>query len=295
MKHFSLNIKGRLVEYTNPVVMGIVNITPDSFYAGSRVTADADIEVRAAQMVEQGADMLDIGAYSTRPGADFVTAEEEMTRLKHGISAVRRAVGPDIPLSVDTFRADVARACIVEWGADIINDISGGKLDERMFETVAELRVPYVLMHTRGTPQTMQTMTDYDNVTADVVSELQRSVWKLEELGVADIIIDPGFGFAKTLEQNYELLAGLPAFDILGKPLLAGMSRKSMFTRLLGIGADEALLPTAVGNALALERGAAILRVHDVAAARQTVAVVEKMKKCQVQENFITFVDNKSI
>lgn len=239
--------------------------------------------------------MLDIGAYSTRPGADFVTAEEEMTRLKHGISAVRRAVGPDIPLSVDTFRADVARACIVEWGADIINDISGGKLDERMFETVAELRVPYVLMHTRGTPQTMQTMTDYDNVTADVVSELQRSVWKLEELGVADIIIDPGFGFAKTLEQNYELLAGLPAFDILGKPLLAGMSRKSMFTRLLGIGADEALLPTAVGNALALERGAAILRVHDVAAARQTVAVVEKMKKCQVQENFITFVDNKSI
>ena len=295
MKHFSLNIKGRIVEYTNPVVMGIVNITPDSFYADSRVTADADIEVRAAQMVEQGADMLDIGAYSTRPGADFVTAEEEMTRLKHGISAVRRAVGPDIPLSVDTFRADVARACIVEWGADIINDISGGKLDERMFETVAELRVPYVLMHTRGTPQTMQTMTDYDNVTADVVSELQRSVWKLEELGVADIIIDPGFGFAKTLEQNYELLAGLPAFDILGKPLLAGMSRKSMFTRLLGIGADEALLPTAVGNALALERGAAILRVHDVAAARQTVAVVEKMKKCQVQENFITFVDNKSI
>lgn len=295
MKHFSLNIKGRIVEYTNPVVMGIVNITPDSFYAGSRVTADADIEVRAAQMVEQGADMLDIGAYSTRPGADFVTAEEEMTRLKHGISAVRRAVGPDIPLSVDTFRADVARACIVEWGADIINDISGGKLDERMFETVAELRVPYVLMHTRGTPQTMQTMTDYDNVTADVVSELQRSVWKLEELGVADIIIDPGFGFAKTLEQNYELLADLPAFDILGKPLLAGMSRKSMFTRLLGIGADEALLPTAVGNALALERGAAILRVHDVAAARQTVAVVEKMKKCQVQENFITFVDNKSI
>lgn len=295
MKPFSLNIKGRLVEYTNPVVMGIVNITPDSFFAGSRVTADADIEARALQMVEQGADMLDIGAYSTRPGADFVTAEEEMARLQHGIRAVRRAAGPDIPLSVDTFRADVARACIEEWGADIINDISGGKLDESMFHTVAELRVPYVLMHTRGTPQTMQSMTDYDNVTADVVSELQRSVWKLEELGVADIIVDPGFGFAKTLEQNYELLAGLPAFEMLGKPVLAGISRKSMFTRLLGISADEALLPTAVGNALALERGAAILRVHDVAAACQTVAVVEKMKKCQVQENFITFVDNKSI
>lgn len=295
MKPFSLNIKGRLVEYTNPVVMGIVNITPDSFFAGSRVTADADIEARAALMVEQGADMLDIGAYSTRPGADFVTAEEEMARLQHGIRAVRRAVGPDIPLSVDTFRADVARACIEEWGADIINDISGGKLDERMFDTVAQLRVPYVLMHTRGTPQTMQSMTDYDNVTADVVSELQRSVWKLEELGVADIIVDPGFGFAKTLEQNYELLAGLPAFETLGKPVLVGISRKSMFTRLLGISADEALLPTAVGNALALERGAAILRVHDVAAACQTVAVVEKMKKCQVQENFITFVDNKSI
>lgn len=293
MKPFSLNIKGRLVEYTNPVVMGIVNITPDSFFAGSRVTAEADIEQRAAQMVAEGADILDLGAYSTRPGAAEVGVEEEMSRLERGIKAVRRAVGDAVPLSVDTFRADVARACVEEWGADIVNDISGGKLDDRMFETVAELRVPYVLMHTRGTPATMQTLTDYADVVADVMGELQRSVWKLEEAGVADVIVDPGFGFAKTPEQNYEMLARLADFELLGKPLLVGVSRKSMFTRLLGIEACQALVPTAVGNALALERGAAIVRVHDVAEARQTIAVVEAMKKQRNQNNFITFVDNK--
>lgn len=293
MKPFSLNIKGRLVEYTNPVVMGIVNITPDSFFAGSRVTAEADIKQRAAQMVAEGADILDLGAYSTRPGAAEVSVEEEMSRLERGIKAVRRAVGDDVPLSVDTFRADVARACVEDWGADIVNDISGGKLDDRMFETVANLRVPYVLMHTRGTPATMQTLTDYADVVADVIGELQRSVWKLEEAGVADVIVDPGFGFPKTLEQNYEMLARLADFELLGKPLLVGVSRKSMFTRLLGIEAAQALVPTAVGNALALERGAAIVRVHDVAEARQTIAVVEAMKKQRNQNNFITFVDNK--
>ena len=190
---------------------------------------------------------------------------------------MREAVGYDIPVSVDTFRADVARRA-VEWGADIINDISGGLLDEDMFETVADLHVPYILMHMRGTPATMQTMTDYTDVVADVIGELSHKLSRLEELGVADVIIDPGFGFAKTLDQNYRLLSQLDAFAILGRPVLAGMSRKSMLTRLLGIDATEALVPTAIVGALALERGAAILRVHDPREAAQAIAIVEKLK-----------------
>ena len=256
--------------------MGVLNVTPDSFYSGSRAQTHADITRRARQLVADGADMLDIGAYSSRPGADDVSADEELRRLEAGLSAVREAVGYDIPISVDTFRADVARRA-VEWGADIINDISGGLLDEGMFETVADLHVPYILMHMRGTPATMQTMTDYTDVVADVIGELSHKLSRLEELGVADVIIDPGFGFAKTLDQNYRLLSQLDAFAILGRPVLVGMSRKSMLTRLLGIDATEALVPTAIVGALALERGAAILRVHDPREAAQAIAIVEKL------------------
>ena len=277
MTPFTLNLRGRLVEYSRPVVMGVLNVTPDSFYSGSRAQTHADITRRARQLVADGADMLDIGAYSSRPGADDVSADEELRRLEAGLSAVREAVGYDIPVSVDTFRADVARRA-VEWGADIINDISGGLLDEDMFETVADLHVPYILMHMRGTPATMQTMTDYTDVVADVIGELSHKLSRLEELGVADVIIDPGFGFAKTLDQNYRLLSQLDAFAILGRPVLAGMSRKSMLTRLLGIDATEALVPTAIVGALALERGAAILRVHDPREAAQAIAIVEKLK-----------------
>ena len=276
MTPFTLNLRGRLVEYSRPVVMGVLNVTPDSFYSGSRAQTHADITRRARQLVADGADMLDIGAYSSRPGADDVSADEELRRLEAGLSAVREAVGYDIPVSVDTFRADVARRA-VEWGADIINDISGGLLDEGMFETVADLHVPYILMHMRGTPATMQTMTDYTDVVADVIGELSHKLSRLEELGVADVIIDPGFGFAKTLDQNYRLLSQLDAFAILGRPVLVGMSRKSMLTRLLGIDATEALVPTAIVGALALERGAAILRVHDPREAAQTIAIVEKL------------------
>ncbi len=276
MTPFTLNLRGRLAEYSRPVVMGVLNVTPDSFYSGSRAQTHADITRRARQLVADGADMLDIGAYSSRPGADDVSADEELRRLEAGLSAVREAVGYDIPISVDTFRADVARRA-VEWGADIINDISGGLLDEGMFETVADLHVPYILMHMRGTPATMQTMTDYTDVVADVIGELSHKLSRLEELGVADVIIDPGFGFAKTLDQNYRLLSQLDAFAILGRPVRAGMSRKSMLTRLLGIDATEALVPTAIVGALALERGAAILRVHDPREAAQAIAIVEKL------------------
>lgn len=276
MTPFTLNLRGRLAEYSRPVVMGVLNVTPDSSYSGSRAQTHADITRRARQLVADGADMLDIGAYSSRPGADDVSADEELRRLEAGLSAVREAVGYDIPISVDTFRADVARRA-VEWGADIINDISGGLLDEGMFETVADLHVPYILMHMRGTPATMQTMTDYTDVVADVIGELSHKLSRLEELGVADVIIDPGFGFAKTLDQNYRLLSQLDAFAILGRPVLVGMSRKSMLTRLLGIDATEALVPTAIVGALALERGAAILRVHDPREAAQAIAIVEKL------------------
>lgn len=278
MQPFTLNLHGRVVAYDRPVVMGIINATPDSFYAGSRVSEPEAIGQRARQMLADGADMLDLGAYSSRPGAADVPAREEMRRLELALKAVRAAVGDDVPVSVDTFRADVARRCVAEWGADIVNDISGGTLDERMFATVAELRCPYVLMHMRGTPATMQTLTDYDCVTADVIAELSRSLWTLAELGVGDVIVDPGFGFAKTLEQNYELMSHLDAFGILGKPVLVGVSRKSMITKLLDIPADDALVPTAVLGAYALDRGASVLRVHDVKAACQSVVLYEKLK-----------------
>lgn len=275
MKPFSLNIRGQIKEYTRPVVMGILNITPDSFFEGSRVeTADA-IAARARAMVADGADMLDVGAYSSRPGANDVPEKEEGRRLCLALSVIRDAVGYDIPVSVDTFRAAVAEKCISQWGADIVNDISGGALDPAMFETVASLRCPYILMHLRGTPATMQSLCEYKNVTADVIDELSRSIYRLEELGVADIIVDPGFGFSKTLTQNYELFHNLRSFEIFGRPVLVGVSRKSIVTRLLGITAPEAAVPTAVLGTMALERGAAILRVHDVKQARQSVELVE--------------------
>lgn len=259
--------------------MGIVNITPDSFFAGSRTTDEEAIAARAAAMVEQGAAMLDVGAYSSRPGAAEVPVAEELERLRLGLRAVRAAVGPEIPVSVDTFRAEVAEKAVGSWGADIVNDISGGALDSRMFAAVAALRAPYILMHMRGTPATMQSLTDYADVVADAVRELSRPLAELERLGVADVIVDPGFGFAKTLDQNYRLLAALRQFGLLGRPLLAGMSRKSMLTRLLGIGADEALGATTAVNVLALERGAAILRVHDVAPAVEAVKIVGKVEE----------------
>ncbi|MDE5930220.1 MAG: dihydropteroate synthase [Muribaculaceae bacterium] len=272
MNPFSLNINGRLVEYDRPAVMGIINATPDSFYAGSRAAGQAAVADRARLMLDQGADMLDLGAYSSRPGAGDVSEDEECRRLREALEAIR-SVSADVPVSVDTFRARVAEKAVTEWGADIINDISGGTLDAEMFPTVARLKVPYILMHMRGTPADMQQHCDYSDVTADVISELSARLHRLSLLGVCDVIVDPGFGFSKTLEQNYRMLRELDTFGMLGRPVLAGVSRKSMISRLLGIDSSDALNGTTAVNMLALDRGAAILRVHDVEAARQAVEI----------------------
>lgn len=276
-KPFSLNIHGRLVEYERPAIMGIINVTPDSFYAGSR-TSSGEIGRRVLEMIADGADIIDLGAYSSRPGAPAVSEAEEVDRLSAGLAALR-AAAPDVVVSVDTFRASVARTAVDELGADIINDISGGTLDGDMFDTVASLHVPYILMHMRGTPADMHTHCRYADVVADVITELAARLDTLTLMGVADVIVDPGFGFAKTLEQNYKLLDALATVgNALGRPVLAGMSRKSMATRLLGISAAEALPATVALNTIALMRGASILRVHDVAPAVQAVEIHQALK-----------------
>lgn len=269
---FTLNLKGHLHKYDCPQVMGILNITPDSFYSGSRTMHDAEIAFRIETMIDQGVNFIDVGAYSSRPGAEDVSPEEEISRLRRGM-AVLRKLAPDIPVSIDTFRADVARTAIEEMGADIINDISGGTLDQNMFSTVANLKVPYILMHMRGTPATMQQLTNYDDVTAEVIHDLSVKLRRLRLLGVADVIIDPGFGFSKTLEQNFELMRNLSEFSVLECPVLVGISRKSMITRSLGIGTSEALASTVALDAVALTKGAAFIRVHDVREAVQTVSL----------------------
>ncbi len=274
MHPFSLKLRGRVVEFDHPQIMGIVNVTPDSFYAGSRTGDSVSVARRVEKMIADGADWIDIGAYSSRPGALEVTAEEEIRRLRLGMEALRK-VDSDIFVSVDTFRAEVADIAVKELGADMINDISGGTLDSDMFAVVAETGVPYVLMHMRGTPSSMQAMTDYTDVTADVLAYLQVKLSRLRAMGVADVVVDPGFGFAKTLEQNYTLMRDLGMFGLLDCPVLVGVSRKSMIYRLAGKTPDESLFGTVALNALALERGAAFLRVHDVAAAYDTRAVVE--------------------
>ena len=272
-----LNVGGRLLDFSEPRVMGILNVTSDSFYAESR-TSEADaIAARAHQILDEGAAIVDIGAYSSRPGAEVVTPEEEMKRLRKGLEILRRET-PDAVVSVDTFRADVARMCVEEYGVAIINDISGGELDENMFATIAQLGVPYILMHMQGTPQDMQQAPRYDNVLSEVFLYFARKVQQLRDLGVKDIVLDPGFGFGKTLEHNYRLMAHLEEFRLFELPLLVGVSRKSMIYRLLDVTPQEALNGTTVLNTLALMKGADILRVHDVRQAVEAVKLVETMK-----------------
>ncbi len=266
MDIFSLNIRGRLVEFDKPVVMGILNATPDSFYQTGR-----SFEQNLEHALQEGADMLDLGAYSTRPGASPVSEGEETRRLLEALHKVRRADG-DIPVSVDTFRASVARAALNE-GADIVNDISAGTADADMFPLIAATAAPYIIMHTRGTPQTMQNLTDYSadgGVAASVMTFLAGRMAQLHDMGVHDVIVDPGFGFAKTPEQNYELLHSLPLLQqTLKRPMLVGLSRKSMFYKPLGLTPNDVLPATCAANLMALQAGAAILRVHDVGAACQ--------------------------
>lgn len=276
-KHFILNLRGILREFSTPAVMGIINVTTDSFYKESRVFDSHSIEKRAKDMIADGADILDIGACSTRPGAKAVSEEEELTHVTNAVRIIRD-ISAEIPISIDTFRSKVAEAAIAE-GADIINDISGGDLDENMFSTVARLKVPYILMHTRGTPETMASQTDYGDrgVTATVLDDLGYKMNHLALLGVNDVIIDPGFGFAKNIDQNYELMRNLDVFSELDAPILVGVSRKRMVANLLDITADDALDATVALNCFALDRGASIIRVHDVLPAVQAVKIFNKI------------------
>lgn len=273
----SLNYRGRLVELHRPLVMGILNITPDSFYAGSR-TFDAEAaEQHVRQMVADGVDIIDVGGYSTRPGADDVCPDEEYTRLARGLEVVRRAA-PECMLSVDTFRADVARRCVEDWGVGIINDVGGGTLDPEIWDVAAATGSVYVLMHLRGTPATMKQLTQYDDVVADVLHYLVEKAHQLNEKGVADVILDPGFGFAKDVEQNFRLLDNLDLFCKTPYPVLAGMSHKTMIWKTLNTTAENAKNGTVVLDTIALMKGADIVRVHDVAEAVETVRLIEKMR-----------------
>lgn len=268
----SINIRGRLLSFRRPWIMAILNVTSDSFFAGCRALDSESVAARVRTVRDEGADCIDIGACSTRPGSSPVEEAIELERLLMAIDIVRRE-WPDAVISVDTFRSSVARRC-VEAGADVINDISGGTLDPNMFDTVADLQVPYVVTHMRGVPADMQEQARYADVVADVVSELAFSIRQLRERGVCDIIVDPGFGFAKDVEQNYQLLAGLDDICRIGLPVLVGVSRKSMVWRPLGITPEESLPGTLALQTFALLHGAAILRVHDVAEAVQARDVI---------------------
>ena len=280
MKGRTLNINGQLLSLEQPKVMGILNVTPDSFYELSRKQEEKDIADQVVRMLSEGADIIDIGACSTRPGAPAISAEEEMDRLRYGLKVLRK-VAPTAIVSVDTFRADVVRMCMEEYGVAIVNDISGGSFDAAMFPLMARLHIPYILMYMQGSVETMHLQHQYEDVVADTIKGLAAKVDALRNMGVCDIILDPGFGFSKTLEQNYELFAHLEDFQIFELPLLVGISRKSMIWRKLELTPDNALNATTALHMLALEKGADIIRVHDVKEAVETVRLFESVKKYQ--------------
>ncbi|MDL2255973.1 dihydropteroate synthase [Parabacteroides sp. OttesenSCG-928-G06] len=272
----TLNLKGKLVPLTTPLVMGILNVTPDSFYADSRKQTEKSIEERIRTIYEEGGDVIDLGGYSSRPDAQEVSAKEEMQRLAFALEIINRHY-PEAIVSVDTFRADIARECVEKYGAAIINDISGGEIDPEMFPAVAALQVPYILMHMRGTPQTMQQFTAYKDMMEEILLYFSEKVNRLRLLGVNDIILDPGFGFSKTVDQNYELMAHLNEFAAFDLPLLVGISRKSMIYRFLGGEPADSLNGTSVLNTYSLLHGANILRVHDVKEAVEAVRITTKL------------------
>lgn len=273
-----INVNGRLMDLSCPQVMGILNVTPDSFYAGSRKQTEEEIAARAQQILAEGGSIIDIGAYSSRPNAEHISAEEEMKRLRNGLEIIRRE-HPDAVLSVDTFRADVACMCVEEYGVAIVNDIAAGNMDTEMFSTIARLGVPYIMMHMQGTPQNMQQHPHYEDVLREVLYYFSEKVQRLRDMGVKDIILDPGFGFGKTIEHNYELLNQMEEFAIFELPLLVGVSRKSMIYKLLGITPEEALNGTTVLHTIALMKGANILRVHDVKEAVEAVRLTTAMRE----------------
>uniref|UniRef100_UPI003FF09DA2 dihydropteroate synthase n=1 Tax=Alloprevotella sp. TaxID=1872471 RepID=UPI003FF09DA2 len=275
----TLNLRGKLYPLDEPQIMGILNVTPDSFFAESRTSDDEQIATRVKQMMDEGADMIDIGGYSSRSGADDVSPQEEMERLRRGLRIVRKLY-PDVPISVDTFRADVARMCIEEEGADLINDIAAGMMDRQMFKTVARLGVPYIMMHMQGTPETMQLDPHYNNLRREVMLYFAERIDRLCQMGAKDIIIDPGFGFGKTVEHNYELMNHLEDFSVFNLPILVGISRKSMIYKLIGGTPQTSLNGTTVLNTIALTKGAHILRVHDVKQAVEAKRIWQATTKC---------------
>ncbi|KAB1067312.1 dihydropteroate synthase [Tamlana haliotis] len=273
----TINCKGQLIDLTSPKVMGILNITPDSFYDGGAHKNEKEVLLAVEKMLKAGATFIDVGAYSSRPNADHVSETEELNRIIPIIKSLVKNF-PDILLSIDTFRSEVAKQGI-EAGAALINDISAGKLDDNMLQTVADLKVPYIMMHMRGTPKTMQHQTDYSDLTKEVLFYFSERIAAAKAFGIIDVIVDPGFGFAKTLEQNFELLNKLELFKMTDKPLLIGVSRKSMIYKSLNTTADKALNGTSVLNTVALQKGASILRVHDVKEAVETIKLIEALKQ----------------
>lgn len=273
-----INANGQLMDLSHPRVMGILNITPDSFYADSRKQTEKDIIARIHQILDEGGDFIDIGAYSSRPDASDVSPKEEMERLKYGLEILRNEC-PEAVVSVDTFRADVAKMCVEEYGVALINDIAAGQMDPEMFSTIAQLKVPYIMMHMQGTPQNMQKNPHYDNPVKEIILYFAEKIEKLRASGVKDLIIDPGFGFGKTLAHNYEILDKLEELQMFQLPILIGVSRKSMVYKLLGGGPEDALNGTTALHAIALMKGARILRVHDVKAATETVRIFQALKE----------------
>ena len=271
----TINCKGQLIDLASPKVMGILNVTPNSFFDGGKYKTESVILSQVGKMLSDGATFIDIGAYSSKPSAEFVSEKEELNRIVPVVNLILEKF-PDCLISIDTFRSEVAKVCL-ENGAAIINDISAGNLDDKMLETIAKYNVPYIMMHMRGTPQTMQTMTNYDNIVKEMLFYFSQRIAEARSLGINDLIIDPGFGFAKTLEQNYEVLQKLELFEMLELPLLAGFSRKSMIYKTLNSNAQEALNGTSVLNTIALTKGAKILRVHDVKEAMECVTLFNKL------------------
>jgi len=270
----SINCAGTLLDLSTAKVMGILNITPDSFYDGGRLSGPSQVLAQAHKLIADGADILDLGGYSTRPGAQDISPETEWERLAPAISIIREHL-PNALISVDTFRAEVANKAI-QSGAHMVNDISGGDLDPEMFDALSELQVPYICMHSRGNPQNMTQKTQYEDLLGEIIFSLSEKLFRLREKKVSDVIVDPGIGFAKTSEQNFELIARLSEFSVLNEPLLVGLSRKSLIYKTLEISPEDSLNGTSVLNALALERGANILRVHDAKEASQAIKLLEK-------------------
>ena len=272
----TINCKGNLIDLATPKVMGILNITPNSFYDGGNFQEESVVLNQVEKMLNEGATFIDIGAYSSKPNAEFVSEEEELQRILPILQQIIKQF-PDIIVSIDTFRAEVAKQCVLN-GAALINDISAGLLDEKMLPTVAELQVPYIMMHMKGNPQTMQSLAQYDDIVKEMIYYFSERIFEARKLGINDLIVDPGFGFAKTLEQNYEVMQKLDIFKQLELPLLVGISRKSMIYKALGTSAQEALNGTTFLNVIALEKGANILRVHDVKEAVEGLKLFEKLK-----------------